>query len=89
MYYLPNPIFFRLLEHVEKSQENSLALDKVYNSMNTCMAKILFIGYFYWPGRKSLLPHNLTTKPNINKFKELFNSDSYNIYCKIVLSVVN
>ena len=44
--------------------------------MNTCMAKIQFIGYFYWPGRKSLLPHNLTTKPNINKFKELFNSDS-------------
>jgi hypothetical protein len=48
MYYLSNPIFFRLLEHVEKSQENSLALDKVYNSMNTCMAKILFIGYIYW-----------------------------------------
>jgi hypothetical protein len=39
MYYLSNPLFFRLLEHVEKSQENSLALDKIYNSMNTCMAK--------------------------------------------------
>jgi hypothetical protein len=26
---------------------------------------------------------------HIDKFKELFNSDSYNIYCKIVLSVVN
>jgi hypothetical protein len=33
--------------------------------------------------RKSLLPHNLTTKPNIDKFKELLNSDSYNMYCKI------
>ena len=43
-------MFFRLLERVEKSQENSLALDKIYNSMNTCMAKILFIGYCYWLG---------------------------------------
>jgi hypothetical protein len=49
----------------------------------------LFECSFFNNERKSLLPHNLTTKPNIDKFKELFNSESYNIYCKIVLSVVN
>jgi hypothetical protein len=27
--------------------------------------------------------HNLTTKPNVDKFKELLNSDSYSMYCKI------
>jgi hypothetical protein len=55
----------------------------------------LFECSFFNNERKWLLPHNRTTKPNIDKFKELFNSDSYNIYykivniCKIVLSVVN
>jgi hypothetical protein len=49
----------------------------------------LFECSFFNNESKSLLPHNLTTKANIDKFKELFNSDSYNIYCKIVLSVVN
>jgi hypothetical protein len=38
----------------------------------------LFECSFFNNERKSLLPHNLTTKPNIDKFKELFNSDSYN-----------
>lgn len=55
----------------------------------------LFNCTFFNNERKSLLPCNLITNHNTDKFYELFNSDSYNVvlkiakFCKIVLSVVN